>query len=63
MALTLEAVYSVRFGPKLPLPRIVQDNIAKLRITPAVYKPVKSYAKHSYKQKFNSSANETKNWR
>jgi hypothetical protein len=39
MAITVSAVYSVREMAKLPLPRIVQDNIAKLRITPMVFKP------------------------
>lgn len=39
MALTVSAIYSVREMAKLPLPKIVQDNIAKLRITPMVFKP------------------------
>jgi len=39
MSLTAELVYSVRFGPKLPLPKVVQDNIAGLRITPVPFKP------------------------
>lgn len=42
MSLTVSQVYSVRFGAKLPLPRIVQDNIARLRITPVLYKPFRS---------------------
>jgi hypothetical protein len=53
MNLTVSQVYSVRFGNKLPLPQIVQDNIAKLRITAASYRPVrppskfhKPHAKH-----------------
>ena len=38
MSLTAEHVYGVRFGPKLSLPKIVQDNIASLRITPVPFK-------------------------
>jgi hypothetical protein len=41
MTLTVENVYSVRFGAKLPLPQMVQSNIAKLRIVPVVYKPIR----------------------
>jgi hypothetical protein len=48
MALSVADVYSVRFGAKLHLPQMVQDNIAKLRIVPVIYKPVRSvHAKHS----------------
>ena len=39
MALSVQAVYSVRGVAKLPLPKIVQDNISKLRNTPMVFKP------------------------
>lgn len=46
MSLTVSQLYSVRFGSKLPLPQIVQDNIAKLRITAAAYKPVRHAPKH-----------------
>jgi hypothetical protein len=46
MSLTVSQVYSVRFGMKLPLPQVVQDNIAKLRITAAAYKPVRHAPKH-----------------
>jgi hypothetical protein len=50
MSLTAEQVYGVRFGPKLALPKIVQDNIASLRITPVPFKapyraPQRGYAK------------------
>ena len=50
MSLTAEQVYGVRFGPKLALPKIVQDNIASLRITPVPFKapyraPQKFYPK------------------
>jgi len=39
MSLSVAQVYGVRFAEKLPLPKIVQDNIAKLRITPVAFKP------------------------
>lgn len=39
MSLTVAQVYGVRFMEKLPLPKIVQDNIARLRITPVAFKP------------------------
>jgi len=48
MPLTVENVYSVRFGAKLPLPQMVQGNIAKLRIVPVIYKPIRPvHAKHN----------------
>jgi hypothetical protein len=47
MSLTVTQVYSVRFGAKLPLPKSVQDNIARLRITPVAYKPFRPPPKHS----------------
>jgi hypothetical protein len=46
MSLTISQVYSVRFGVKLPLPKSVQDNIARLRITPVAYKPFRPPPKH-----------------
>jgi len=46
MSLTIAQVYSVRFGVKLPLPKGVQDNIARLRITPVTYKPFRPPPKH-----------------
>ena len=39
MALTVSVIYSVRDMAKLPLPKLVQDNIVKLRMTPMVFKP------------------------
>ena len=51
MSLTITQVYEARFGPKLPLPKSVQDNIAKLRITPAVYKPVRPPPRHAPRHK------------
>jgi hypothetical protein len=65
MTLTVADVYSSRFCAKLPLPYSVQDNIGKLRITPAPYKPVKlfnhrgAYRNHN---KHNNTA-ESENWR
>lgn len=41
MVLTVADLYSVRFSPKIPLPRVVQENIAKLRIVPVIYKPIR----------------------
>jgi hypothetical protein len=58
MSLTVSQVYSVRFGVKLPLPGLVQDNIAKLRITAAAYKPVRHPPKHHKQHKHDSE-----NWR
>lgn len=59
MSLTAELVYSVRFGPKLPLPKVVQDNIAGLRITPVPFKPP-----YRAPQKFyNKKPAQPDNWR
>lgn len=41
MAITVAQMYEVRGCAKLPLPKIIQENIAKLRISPASYRPVK----------------------
>lgn len=65
MALSIADVYSVRFCAKLSLPKIVQDNIARLRITPAPYKPVKLFThKGAYRHnpRFHTGA-EVENWR
>lgn len=65
MALSIADVYSVRFCSKLSLPKIVQDNIAKLRITPAPYKPVKLFThKGAYRHnsRFATPA-DNENWR
>ena len=62
-------IYAVRFGTKLSLPKIVQDNIAKLRITPAPYKPVRLFAnKGTYRNRHhnhnkNSEADSKDDWR
>lgn len=45
MGLTVADIYSVRFGLKLELPNSIKDNIAKLRITPVAYKPVRAFVK------------------
>jgi hypothetical protein len=66
MSLTVSQIYSVRFGTKLALPRGVQDNIAKLRITPVTYKPFRPPLKHggNYRQKHESiKIPEMGNWR
>lgn len=41
MSLTVAQIYSTRDCEKLALPKSVQDNIAKLRITPVAYKSVR----------------------
>lgn len=60
MSLTAELVYGVRFGPKLPLPKIVQDNIASLRITPVPFKAPYRPPQKPYNQKKQPA---TDNWR
>jgi hypothetical protein len=56
MSLTSEQVYGARFGPKLALPKIIQDNIASLRITPVPFK-----APYRAPQKFHKK--QVDNWR
>lgn len=51
MSLTVAQVYGVRFGAKLSLPKIVQDNIAKLRITPVAFKPYRPPVRAPYRPK------------
>ena len=65
MVLTIDEVYSVRFGSKLSLPDSVQVNIAKLRITPVPYKPVRKFTRHTYRPRNNetSSSSQADNWR
>jgi hypothetical protein len=55
--LTVAQVYGVRFAEKLSLPKIVQDNIAKLRITPVAFKPYRPPVKAPYRAK------PAENWR
>uniref|UniRef100_A0A6C0EU54 MIF4G domain-containing protein n=1 Tax=viral metagenome TaxID=1070528 RepID=A0A6C0EU54_9ZZZZ len=64
MSLTIAQVYSARFGLKLPIPRSVQDNIAKLRITPVAYKPFRPPPKHSsYRPRHDQPKHVNDNWR
>ena len=65
MSLSVAQVYSVRFGTKLALPRLVQDNIAKLRISAAVYKPVRYPQKHHHPKQHHHKHDPTaaENWR
>ena len=58
MSLTVSQIYGVRFGAKLSLPKSVQDNIAKLRIMPVVYKPVRPAKHATFRPK-----QEVQNWR
>jgi len=51
MSLTVAQVYGVRFAEKLSLPKIVQDNIAKLRITPVAFKPYRPPIRAPYRAK------------
>lgn len=61
MSLTVTQIYAVRFGAKLSLPKSVQDNIAKLRITPVVYKPFRPPPRHVHPKQQHGVAAE--NWR
>lgn len=69
MGLTVLDIYNVRFEPKLPLPKLVQDDIARLRITPAEYKPVRTFTRkfnrHHNRNTHSSSntADTTVDWR
>lgn len=64
MSLTVAQMYAVRFGTKLPLPKLVQDNIARLRISAASYKPVRYAQKHHHpKQHHKHDPTASDNWR
>lgn len=63
MSLSVAQIYSVRFGVKLPLPGSVQDNIAKLRITAAAYKPVRHAPKHYARHHRHENSTSNENWR
>jgi len=64
MSLTVIQVYSVRSGARLPLPKSVQDNIARLRITPVAYKPFRPPPKHnSYRPRYEPKSSAPENWR
>jgi hypothetical protein len=61
MSLTVAQIYSLRFSPKLSLPKVIQDNIARLRISPAIYRPARAVQKQqNYKNRNNV---EPENWR
>lgn len=62
MSLTVVDVYNVRFGPKLSLPKSVQDNIGRLRITPVAYKPVRNFVR-SGGPRHRTHAPSLENWR
>lgn len=59
MSLTIAQIYSVRFTEKLALPSIIQENIAKLRITPVVFKPYRPPQKVAFRPK----PSQPDNWR
>lgn len=62
MGVTVTDVYNVRFCDKLKLPEFVQNSISKLRLTPAVYKPVRvNKRNHTYKSRRNNT-NISQNW-
>jgi hypothetical protein len=61
MSLTVAQVYSARFGVKLSLPKSVQDNIARLRITPVAYKPFRPPPRNP--RKYEQKRHEDSNWR
>lgn len=61
MSLTVVDVYNVRFGPKLSLPEMVQDNIGRLRITPVAYKPVRTFVRNMNRHRTVAAVSE--NWR
>lgn len=63
MSLTVAQIYAVRFGAKLSLPKLVQDNIAKLRISAAAYKPVRYPQKHHHKHHQKQDPTSSENWR
>jgi hypothetical protein len=62
MSVTIAQIYSVRFNSKLALPKIIQDNIAKLRISPATYRPARPIQRqhNNYRPK---QPSESENWR
>lgn len=60
MEMSSALIYALRFCPKLSMPASIQDNIAKLRIIPAAYKPVRQV-----KQRFipKRKPEDAANWR
>lgn len=61
MALTVAHIYEVRNCVKLPLPKIIQENIAKLRISPATYRPVKPLQTRPFRPR--PTVQPIENWR
>ena len=61
MALTVVQIYEVRGCAKLPLPKIIQENIAKLRISPATYRPVKPLHSKGFRPR--PAVQPIENWR
>lgn len=55
---TSALIYSVRFGPKLAIPSVVTDNIARLRTVPAAYRPVRVV-----RPRYVKKAEDLDNWR
>jgi hypothetical protein len=55
---TSALIYSVRFGPKLALPSVITDNIARLRTVPAAYRPVRVV-----RPRYIKKAEDLDNWR
>jgi len=57
--ITNALIYSVRFGPKIALPEVIQANIARLRLVPATYRPMRpARPKNVYRKR-----EDTDNWR
>ena len=65
MSLTSVEIFALRTCVKLSLPKTVQDNIARLRITPSSYKPIRHHQqkpKHHYNNR-NNVPIVSDNWR
>jgi hypothetical protein len=45
--MTSAMIYSVRFAEKLTLPKLILENISKLRLVPAAYRPIRPVKKMS----------------
>jgi hypothetical protein len=45
--MTSAMIYSVRFAEKLNLPKLIMENISKLRLVPAAYRPIRPQKKMS----------------
>ena len=59
--LSVSDIYSLRFCQKLPLPKFIQENIAKLRISQSQYRPPRPVTKFHHKKQQNPVDNS--NWR